>query len=302
MSTVANPFNVRPTEALLGEIVTWDTKAETQLSLVRESLTNAGLDADQYAKDLRNRSAFARAKQHLKENRSIEKVVEDHKAHTVTFQLDQKKIVEGWGGTKRLHHDYECQVVLDTRTGDITCPESRVIEQQARELFAHAMNVRTASDITTMVQRMFRDNADLFPINPSKGVAYFVPEAHRDFTARVEQFLESVGGSLSRFPVPKGTAEGNKSVRDAVESGLTAIIDELDEMVDNWDETTRKSTQTKVVEKYKLLRHKAEVYAEYLQHTAAGVHQRLDSSKGKLMDKLSQLAEARAAEEETVAA
>lgn len=270
---------------LLGEIVTWDTKAaEIDLNKIRTALSSAGLSED-VAKDLNNRSAFSRAAKHLKENRSIDKVKET-KDGDITFQLT-KKVVDK--DREVVDFDYETQITLHTKNGDITCGNA-AIESEARQLIAHAMQVRTASDITRMVQSLFKNNADLFPINPHKGVAYFCPAEHREFTEKVEVFMAAVGGEIWRFPVPKGTEQGNASVRDAVAAGLQAILDELDGAVGDWDDSTRQDTMKRGIEKWKTIKFKAEAYAEYLQTEQASLLERIDQAKQRLVDKVSSLA------------
>ena len=269
---------------LLGEIVTWDTKAsEIAIDTIRDALTNAGL-SDDVAKDLNTRSAFSRATKTLKENRSIDKVKQS-KDGVVTFQLTKKEVDEAHD---RMDFKFEAIIRLDTKTGDIECPD-QIIEDQAKALLAHAMQTRTASDVTRMVQTLFKSHADLFPINPSKGVAYFVPEKYRDFSKKCEAFLSNVGGTLWQFPVPKGTESGNASVRDAVTTGLNELLKELNDAVSDWDDTTRKGTMVKGTEKFKLIKHKAEAYAEYLGHNQATLLAEIDEAKKRLVSRINDL-------------
>jgi hypothetical protein len=264
---------------LLGEIVTWDLRSlEVSYTDVLQALTDAGLDPAA-AKEMAPRSAFGRACKELKENRSIDKV--SHARGEISFQLTKKEIRDD-----RVDFDYECRIVLNTETGDLKCDENPVIEQTARDLFAHAMQTRNAADVTRLVQKMFSDHADLYPINPHKGVAYFVPDAHRDFTAKIESFLTKLGGTLPRFPVPKGTIEGNASVRDAVNAGLETVLGELRESVDGFDAETRKSTMEKALEKFEVMRHKVECYGEYLDTKKDALLAELSAAKAALVEKL----------------
>jgi hypothetical protein len=266
------------TTELLGQIVTWDTKGnDIPVAKIRTALIAAGLP--DVAGDLNNRSAFSRATKHLKENRSIDKVKET-KDGKVIFQLTRKDVIND-----AVQFLYETQVTLDTATGDILCDDS-FIESEARRMFAHAMQVRSASDITRVVQKLFKDNADLFPVNPSKGVAYFVPDKFKDFTAQIATFLNDVGGCVWQFPVPKGTVEGNKSVKEAVASGLRAVLDELNECVESWDDTTRTQTMTRGIKRWQEIKHKAECYAEYLSSEQAELLKQIDAAKAKLVEKV----------------
>lgn len=266
---------------LLGEVVSWDLdKAETTYSAVQDCLRDAGLDPEA-AKELRPRSAFSRACKDLKDERSIDKVRNED--GLVRFQFTKKTLA----GSK-IDFDYECVLSLDTDSGAISCDENPELEKTARELFAHAIQSRNAQDITRLVQKMFIEHADLMPIS-KKGVAYFVPEAHRAFTAKVADFLQRLGGKLTRFPVPTGTAEGNASVKEAVENSLSVLVDELNAAVEGWDESTRKSTMDKQIEKWKKISYKVEVYDTYLGSEQERLKDELAKAKQRLADKITQL-------------
>jgi hypothetical protein len=242
----------------LGEIVTWDTGhgGVHDLFDIRNALIAAGLP--DVTSDLNNMSAFSRATKELKENRSIDKVSKDS-GGIVTFQLTAKE-----NNGKSIDFSFETIITLNSFTGDISCPDA-MIEQRARQLFAHAMQIRTSSDITRMVQKLFKEHADLYSINPNKGVAYFVPYHHTEFTKKVQQFIKEFGGTLYRWPVPRGTEEGNKSVQESVNNGLNAVLEELQEASNEWTTATHDSTMDKVVDKVNMLKFKASLYAEFLQ-------------------------------------
>ena len=269
---------------LLGEVVSWDVEAkELHLDTIRSALTTAGLDPDMMA-ELTPKAAFQRACSELKEDRAIDKV--EREKELIRFQFTKKLLEEG-----RMDYDYECMVTLNTETGAVECHEYPEIADKAEELLQHAIHHRNAQDVTRLVQNLFGKNADLFPINPKKGVAYFVPEAHREFTGKVDHFLSLVGGNLSRFPVPAGTIEGNKSVKEAVECGLSALIAELDGCVQSWDDTTRKTTFDKAIAKYDSIAYKVEAYAEYLSASTDGLKEKVKASKKALAEKVTSLAE-----------
>ena len=164
-------------------------------------------------------------------------------------------------------------------------------------MLAHAMQTRNASDITRLIQELFKSHADLYPINPQKGVAYFVPVAHKGFVAQVQVFVEAMGGRLWPFPVPKGTDQGNASVRDAVSTGLSTLLAELDEAVDGWDDKTRTATMDKVQSKYDQVAMKVDAYAEYLLGAQEGLMEKLQAAKSRMVDRIIELGEKQADEE-----
>jgi hypothetical protein len=265
--------------ALLGEVVTWDMKAaEVAYSEVQSALSIAGLDPNAAA-EMTPAAAFARACKHMKENRTIDKL--ERAGGILKFQFTEKHLESG-----RLEFDYEATVVLDCDTGDVKCDESPQLADHARDLLAHAKQMRTSQDVTRLVQNLFSKHADLFPINPRKGVAYFVPECHREFTAKIDMCLKSLGGCLHRFPVPKGTQEGNASVKEAVQAGLQTLLDELNEAVAGWDDSTRPSTTRKALERWEKIEYKVEAYSEYLESEQDKLKVKLQEAKKNLADKV----------------
>lgn len=268
---------------LLGEVISWDMLGnEVSLHIIQDALTDAGLDPDA-AKELTTQGAFSRACKHLKENRTIDKIKSDH--GVLSFQFT-KKHLEG----EQLEFSRECTVKVDIDTGAITCDERPELATEAKRLLDYAMQTRSTQDITRLVQTLFKNHADLYSIN-RRGIAYFVPEAHREFTAKVDKFLGAVGGKLSRFPVPKGTAEGNASVRDAVSQGLSQMLKELNSSVEEWDDTTRESTMGKVQERYEAISLKVDAYSEYLLGAHEGLKEKLDAAKKRMVDRICKLHE-----------
>jgi hypothetical protein len=262
---------------LLGEVITWQLcSKEVKHTDVRQALIAAGLDPD-VSKDLTKQSAFTRAIRNMKEERSIDQVKQ--KADSVVFQLTSKELV----GTQ-YEFQYECQVILDLATGVITS-ESSHVEQVARDMFNHAMDHRSTSDITRLVQRMFEAAADLFPLRKA-GSVYFCPVQHREFTEKVEKFLVRLGGSMGRFPVPAGTVQGDKSVKEAVSSGLQQMFMELDASVADWSDETRDSTFERGVEKWKALKFKVECYAEFLGDAQRKALDQIEASRTLLFEKI----------------
>jgi len=258
---------------------------EIPLATVRRALDDAGLPPDSLG-DLRTETAFQRAIKELKAGRTIDKVSTDKKTGVIVFQFTRKTLDEA---RLAIDFDPEANCTLDTATGDITCPGSWQIENHARTMFQHAIDHRQTSDITRLVQRLFLNNADLYAINPKKGVAYFVPERFRGFSAQMEDFLTALGGTLWRFPVPAGSPEGTRSVRDAVENGLMALSVKLQEAVDAWTESTHNGTMEHATERLRVLRHKAESYAEYLGDRQSNVLAMLDSQKKAIVAQIDRI-------------
>ena len=132
-----------------------------------------------------------------------------------------------------------------------------------------AMENRSGGDITRVIQKLFDRQADLFPIRDQGGV-YFVPIAHTAFVDRVQNFVGRVAGKLARFPVPAGTVQGDRSVRDAVAEGLSAAIEEHRAAIAEFDDDTRKATFRRSAERIRMTRFKLEAYADLLAEREYG--------------------------------
>ena len=248
---------------LLGEVITWACPgAAVRHADLVAALAAAGLD-ERVARELAPRNAFTRACKRLARARVIRQAAED--ATTITFQFTQ----ESRHGD-RYEYELETMLTLDKRTGSVTCGLPG-LATLAQEELDRCTDARTGSDVTRIVQKLFERHADLFPIR-EKGGAYFVPAEHAAFVGRVEGFLGRVNGRVARFPVPAGTAEGDRSVQGAVAAGLSALIGDYRRAVAGFDADTRDGTVARAAERIRAARFKVECYAEYL----AGEKGRLD--------------------------
>lgn len=285
MQTTELADSLKKRNDLHGEIITWDIRIpDVTVSDCQVALDAAKL-SKHYATKLESSSAFTRASKHFKKDRVIDKIGVDATGDTIVYQITSKNIVDRPSGDKIMDHAYECKVLLDTRTNSVLCPENLTLEAEMQGHMTTAVEARTSSDVSRIVQKLFKDNADLFPINPNKGVAYFVPDSFREFTAQVEVFLITLGGTVSRFPVPKGTPHGNKSVMQAVSSGLEHLITELNEVVEEWDNKTRDATISKGIKKWRIIEHKLATYEMYLGTQKDLINKELQEAKGKLKEK-----------------
>jgi hypothetical protein len=162
----------------------------------------------------------------------------------------------------RYEYVLETMLTLAKASGVISCALPG-LAAHAQELLDQAIAARTGSDVTRVVQRLFERRADLFPIR-DKGGVYFTPQEHVGFVDRVQAFLGKVNGRLARFPVPAGTSHGDASVKDAVASGIAALIAEHREAISAFGGDTRHATLERAAERVRLVRHKLSAYSAYL--------------------------------------
>jgi hypothetical protein len=262
-ATVPLPVPVGAGTRLLGEVIAWACPGVSvnHSDLVR-ALEDAGLDPG-VARELAPRHAFSRTCKRLSDQRIIRPVSED--ANAVKFQFTQ----ESRDGDK-FEYTLETMLTLDKQTGSVSC-ELPGLGTMAQEELDRCIAVRTGSDVTQVIQKLFERNADLFAIRPQGG-CYFTPARHVAFVDKIQDLLNRVGGRLLRFPVPAGTEEGDRSVTQAVADGLAAVVAEHRAAVAQFGSDTRDDTLQRAAEKIRTTKFKLNAYAEYL----AGEKDRLD--------------------------
>ena len=284
MTTATAPLPVRTPAGtrLLGEVLAWACPGlSVAHSALVAALTDAGLDAS-VARELAPRHAFSRACKKLSEQRIIRPVSED--ANTVKFQFTQESR-EG----DRFEYTLETMLTLEKQTGAVTC-ELSGLATMAQEELDRCIAVRTGSDVTRIVQRLFEKQADLFSIRPQGGT-YFVPQKHAAFVDKIQDFLNRVGGRLLRFPVPAGTEEGDRSVTAAVAEGVSVVIEEHRAAVASFGTDTRNDTLERAAEKIRTTRFKVQAYAEYLAGEKAALDRALECASDELRAKVVKIAE-----------
>jgi hypothetical protein len=159
----------------------------------------------------------------------------------------------------------------------------------AQEELDRCIEARTGGDVTRIVQRLFERQADLFPIRPAGG-AYFTPQEHAAFVDKVQSFLGKINGQLLRFPVPAGTKEGDRSVKEAVAHGLATLIAEHQQAITGFGVDTRADTLERAAERIKLTRFKVEQYSAYLMEERTRLERELAAASAKLREKVELLA------------
>jgi hypothetical protein len=276
---------------MLGEIITWKIPrvAISHADLIT-GLMASDLDCD-VAKEIAPRNAFARACSKLDNERIIRKVAEDHA--TISFQFTREALEDG-----KFNYHFESLLFLDKHSGNITS-ENLELEQLAKVEFGRCMELRTANDVTKIVQRLFERHADLFLIRDQGGV-YFAPEVHQDFVVKVESFVRNIGGSLQRFPIPAGSPQGDLAVQEAVANGLQRIIDEHMEAVAKFGEDTRPDTLRRAEEKVRATKMKIEGYGFYLDKKREDLEASLQQASELLRSRMSFLIEVPSEEAELV--
>lgn len=263
---------------LIGEIVAWNARSEKKRTYqdVVDALKRAKLDTE-VAKEFMPRFAFSRACKELTDQAVIDVVKENDT--TIKFQFTKKSMKgEDWEYAK------DCYLELDKKTGDITC-KKKELQVKAKELLDSALIERNTSDITRIIQALFDEQTDLFPVR-DQGGAYLVLAEHTDFTNKITKFLEDLGGKLRRFPIPAGTHAGDEAVQDTIASAISGLIKDHEYTVDQFTVNTRGDTMVNAAEKIKATRNKIEGYAVYLKDKSDLLMKEIDKANKRLKQKI----------------
>src|SRR5262249_27232771 len=127
------------------------------------------------------------------------------------------------------------------------------------------------------------------PLPHPAGGAYFVPREHAAFVGKVQALLGKLNGQLLRFPVPAGTREGDRSVREAVASGLAALVEEHRQAVEGFGDDTRADTLERAAERIRRTGFKVEQYTAYLAEEKGRLERELELASRRLWQKVEQI-------------
>jgi hypothetical protein len=304
MTTLTTSHNPKSTpkvddKELAGDILTWDIPSKiVKVSLLRDAATAAGLDADMI-QDLQHKSAFTRATNRMVKglDKIVERVSRDGTLVRHQFTYESKT-------DAMINHVFEAVVELDVKTGTVT-PVTLGQERLAIDIeryMAEEQTRRNSGDITRMVKKLCRDNADLWPINKNKGVAYFCPSEFHAFADKLERWMTDVTGdpcALSRFPIRVGTERGKQALSNVLRIGMDQLLSDLEKATQafNMDpeegSLTRKGTVAKKVSEVEAVVLKLEAYDSYLDSCRVDFRMRATEINRRFQRQLTTLTEAK---------
>lgn len=262
----------------LGEVIAWQSNGAAHAEVVR-ALVDAGIDP-RFARDMLPRNAFSRACRELSDERIIRTIGEDN-TH-IEFQFTKESRIG-----KEFEYLKEANLRLRKSDGAIECAVES-LQKAAQGAFEDAMVNRTASDVSTIVQRIIEQESDLFPIRPQGG-CYFVPQRGRALIDSVQRFLGGIGGTVVRFSVAQGNVESERSVKVSVAEGLMKVLAEYEAAVADFDKDTRPDTIKRAAERIRNAQFKVEAYAALLGDERGKLEKALKDSKEKLRAKVAEL-------------
>jgi hypothetical protein len=174
-------------------------------------------------------------------------------------------------------------LTLKKATGEVVC-DKPALAAQARTLLEAAREERTANDATCIIQRLFSRQArasltgDLWPIR-EQGAVYFVMASQVPFVEQVARFVEALGGTMSRFPIPAGHATGMKTVAEVVSRGLGGLVAEMNAHVEAFGEKTMAGTMDRAAANIARTQEKILAYADYLGSQQEALQEQLAAAR-----------------------
>lgn len=106
---------------------------------------------------------------------------------------------------------------------------------------------------------------------------------------KVQALLGRLGGQVLRFPVPAGTSEGDRSVKNAIAAGLATLIEEHRTAIAQFGVDTRDGTLDRAAEKIRATQFKVSAYAEYLLDEKGKLDRALAAARDELRTKVEHL-------------
>ena len=266
---------------LLGEIVSWNC---SKVSISQTSLVEALKSADlttHVTPELPFQTAFTRACKNLGQRHLIRKLEEDSEFVYFQFTKEARE-------AEYFTYSTEGKLTLSKETGKVACTAAELGQAVQVEL-DRELPLRKGADVSKLLLKLLEHEAGLFPVRPQGG-CYLVMKEHSAFLDSLESFTSRVGGQLLRFPVPSGTKAGDQSVKQTIASGLSALINEYSNSIDNFGSDTKPSTLEKAADHIRVARFKVESYSAYLEDERSKLDDLLAAASERLKDKVNQLA------------
>jgi hypothetical protein len=280
------PIPTTPEMPLHGEIITFSMHGQMVPHTILVDALKANALTTSVIREIVPRDAFARACRSLRESRIIRRLQEDDARLTFQFTKEHRTD-EGV-----FDYDLEDLLYLNKDTGEITGKKPELVEMAALK-FSEALGMRTPGDVTKVVHRLFEKEAKLFPDPHQKGV-YFVPDDYRPLLDQIASYLNAVGGSISRYPVPRGDRHGDKAVTITVTAGMDDDIKEHMEAIAAFDLATRSVTFEKQADRIRMSRQRLQAFAEYLGARKEELELVLEEAAERLRAKVTMAETARA--------
>lgn len=267
----------------LGHVVYWSgNDNDVGVKHVQAALKDAGLD-EALAYDPEKKNAFIRAVRKAEAEKLVRRVEET--GDKLVFQFT-REFLSG----QQLDYTCEALVTFSKKTGGVYST-SKVVESLVAKHLTHTSTHFLPRDITALVQRVFKKEADLLPLR-ARGSVYFVPQAYSDLVRRVQDFMQRVGWSLESLNIDKDASSKSAVYRAFIEEMKSTLAD-MEKTVAEVEATPDKDTATRSVtmrvRSVKEAMTRVRNYEELLSSTAEDLKTGLKNIHERLTAKLARL-------------
>lgn len=242
----------------LGYVCLSEELSNVTLKAARKAASDAGLDEE--VKDIKDRSAFIRAVQKLKERGAIEEKSSDgvlrHKLvddkNEIKFQFS-RYFIESQG----CNYDSAAQITLDKKSGKIQCNNPQ-IKALAEQLFDDCHGEFRTTDISSFILRVVsKQKTHRVPV---RDAVYFFAATQKNLIDKIKKFYTLLGFNFVVLPVNHSSGESGSIIKAVItdfKNGMKLLADEVKKL-ETKDGLTKKIAANRLEE----LRDKLEEYRE----------------------------------------
>lgn len=267
----------------LGHVVYWSgNDSDVEVKAVQAALKAAGLN-EEMAYDPEKKNAFIRAVRKAEQEKLVRRVEEN--GQKLVFQFT-REFLSG----QQLDYSCEALVTFSKVTAGIYSTSKQVEALVAKHVL-HTSTHFLPRDITALIQRIFKKEADLLPLR-ARGSVYFIPQAYTDLVKKVQSFMQRVGWSLESLNIDKDVSSKGAVYRAFIEEMKTTLTDmektvtEIEAMP---DEATATRSVTMRIRNVKEAMTRVRNYEELLSATAEDLKAGLSKVHDRLTAKLAAL-------------
>lgn len=269
-----------PRDKLAGEVVSFKTKGvgTVSVSALRQLFVAEGF-LESVVPDLPAGTVAKRALREVEEDMMVKQIAADSATGHPRFQITEEKT----DADGELDYLKETVYTFDPGADSLSHRSDASKTPRATAQLAIARDLRTKGDVRGIVKRLFEHSADLFCINEENGGSYFVPAEHFDFIDSVDRVLTNLGGEIRRFPVPKDSKEGKRSIQGSMTDWFERLVAELDDAAEKMKDA-RPDTMKRHVDKYNAAKLKLDAAVEYLGGSATDLTAKIESGRKKMQE------------------
>jgi hypothetical protein len=280
---------------ILAKLAIWDTYGSVDFATVKAALKRNSLK-DELCNGHSSRVAFSRAVAKLAQDGLLSKPISETgdilKVRLLKWVRDETSTEAGdWTTEKR------AIVLLNTVTG-IVQSKDKEVEAHVQKLVNAATDLKTVSDISGLVKRLFEDQIGEHLIAAKKtGGVYLVLQPQFEYLDKIADFLRDIGWLLDPWPIPAGS-DTQKMVARLVTEDNKKALEEYKQKIEEINFHSRDADMQRRLEGIKTLRMQIQGRAAFCQDEVAAQLEELDKLDQIAIEKVKSTSEEKAKKKE----